>query len=66
MKIVVNGEEKEILSGLTMLDYLHGLAINIQTVACEVNGVIIKREHFQNAVLNEHDRIEIVNFVGGG
>lgn len=66
MKIIINGEEKEISSGLTMLDYLHGLGINIQTVACEVNGAIIKRDHFSDTVLKEHDTIEIVNFVGGG
>jgi len=42
------------------------LSIDPRRVAVEYNFVILKRPMFEVTLVNEGDRIEIVNFVGGG
>lgn len=40
--------------------------MNVQRVAVELNGDIVKRSDFDKVVVKEDDSMEIVNFVGGG
>ncbi len=65
MKLTVNGNTVE-TSALTVKALLDELRILPERVAVEVNLSIIKRADFPSRRLNEGDRIEIVNFVGGG
>lgn len=64
--ITVNGERKEIRSNITILEYLHHVGLNVQTVACDLNGEIVKRRDFSSTNISDGDMLEIVNFVGGG
>lgn len=68
MKIVinVNGEQREILEGLTVAQFLEELNIRPGRVVIELNRDIVSREAYGSAVLKEGDTLEIVHFVGGG
>ena len=69
MKIKVNGKEKNIelenkkaflLSALKLLGY------SPNTIVVELNDLIINSKKWDNELLKEGDKLEIVSIVGGG
>jgi sulfur carrier protein len=64
--ITLNGEPYEIEQPLTLADLLARLAIDPRRVAIEHNLEIVRRPAFPDTMIHGGDRIEIVNFVGGG
>ena len=66
MKVVVNGEEKDISEGLTVEGLLNKLGIGKERVAVELNLDIVPKGRFGDTILKNGDRVEIVSFVGGG
>ncbi len=66
MKLVVNGEEREVEGGVTVASLLERLGVRAPRIAVEVNREVVRREKHGEHVLNEGDQVEIVSFVGGG
>ena len=66
LRITLNGEPHELDEPLTVADLLMQLSIDPRRVAVEHNLTILKRHLFADTFVHEGDRIEIVNFVGGG
>ena len=66
MKIFVNGHEKSCSASLTLYGLLIELEQANKRVAVEVNGEIVPRSHFENKLVVDGDKIEIINAVGGG
>ena len=66
LHITLNGEPYELESPLSVADLLAQLAIDPRRVAVEHNLSILKRHLFADTLINDGDRVEIVNFVGGG
>ena len=66
MRITLNGEPFDIDEPLWVTDLLNRLAIDPRRVAVEHNLSILKRHAFEATIVREGDRVEIVNFVGGG
>ncbi|MGE5243991.1 MAG: sulfur carrier protein ThiS [Betaproteobacteria bacterium] len=66
MHITVNGDPVEVDGPMTVKALLDRLEIDHRRVAVEHNLIVLKRAAFDDAVVREGDRIEIVNFVGGG
>ena len=66
MKIVLNGEDFEIAEPLSLSSLLAQLEIDTRRVAVEHNHIVVKREQLDTVTVSEGDRIEVVNFVGGG
>ena len=66
MKIVVNGEEREIESGTTLGQLVSLLDLAQDRLAIELNRRILRKKEWDSTELNEADAIEIVSFVGGG
>jgi thiamine biosynthesis protein ThiS len=64
--ITLNGEPYELDSPLTVTDLLTRLGIDPRRVAVEHNLEILRRHAFPDTTVHEGDRVEIVNFVGGG
>jgi thiamine biosynthesis protein ThiS len=64
--ITLNGEPYELDQPLSVADLLMKLAIDPRRVAVEHNLTILRRHRFADTMVHEGDRIEIVNFVGGG
>lgn len=65
-RIVVNGEDRPLASGSTVLSLLGELDLDPRTVAVEHNGTVLKRDAFGATPLEDGDRLEIVRFVQGG
>ena len=66
LRITLNDEPHELDEPLSVADLLMQLSIDPRRVAIEHNFTILKRQLFADTRVHEGDRIEIVNFVGGG
>ena len=66
MTITLNGEPFELEHPLSVQDLLAHLEIDARRVAVEHNLVIVKRQAFATTQVGAGDRVEFVNFVGGG
>lgn len=66
MKIFVNGEEKSFDESLTLQTLIDKLGIESKVMASAVNMNVVKKENWANFVLKESDKVELLNFVGGG
>ena len=65
-KIQLNGDSYEINDGTNLNELLNKLKIEKNKVAIEVNGVIVEKNKYPNLILNKNDKVEIVQFIGGG
>ena len=65
-KIQLNGDPYEINYGTNLNELLNKLKIQKNKVAIEVNGEIVEKNKFTNLILNKDDKVEIVQFIGGG
>ena len=65
-KIQLNGSSYEVNVDTNLVQLLNKLKIKINKVAIEINGEIIEKKKYQNLVLNKNDKVEIVQFIGGG
>ncbi|HXN41434.1 MAG TPA: sulfur carrier protein ThiS [Myxococcaceae bacterium] len=66
LKLLVNGEAREVPDGTTILALLDRLEIPCEQVAVEVNHQVIRRARHAEHRLASGDQVEIVSFVGGG
>lgn len=66
MKILLNGEGREIPEGLNVAALLEHLRLDPARVAIERNLEILPRGQWQTTAVAAGDRFEIVQFVGGG
>ena len=69
MKIKVNGKEKNIelkKEKALLSSTLKLLGYRQNTIVVEVNDLIINSKKWDNKILKEGDRLEIVSIVGGG
>ena len=66
MQIIVNGEQRDVLDGLTAAQLVEDMAISGKRIAMEVNLDIIPRSGYSEYSFKEGDRVEIVHAVGGG
>jgi sulfur carrier protein len=65
MRIQVNGEPREV-GATTVLGLVEELGLDVRKVAVERNLEIVPRSSHATMALAEGDRIELVQFVGGG
>ena len=66
MIIIVNGESKEVDDGIYIGKFLELQGISKNGTAIAVNTQIVKFKEFQNHILKENDKIEIIRAIGGG
>lgn len=66
MDITVNGEEKRLNGPMTVAGLLEALALEPKKIAVERNLEIVPKSQFDATALSDGDKIEIVQFVGGG
>lgn len=65
MRIQVNGEERKV-AATTVEGLIQELGFDIRKVAVERNLAIVPRSLHAQTPLADGDRIELVQFVGGG
>ena len=66
MNLTVNGEPDVAAEGASLADILDRLGFPAKGIAVERNREIVPRSRYGVTRLEEGDRIEIVQFVGGG
>tara|TARA_Y100000590_G_scaffold197702_1_gene224557 strand:+ start:816 stop:1034 length:219 start_codon:yes stop_codon:yes gene_type:complete len=65
-KIQLNGSSYEINGGTNLNQLLNMLKIQKNKVAIELNGEIVEKNKYPEIILNKNDKVEIVQFIGGG
>jgi thiamine biosynthesis protein ThiS len=65
MKIVVNGEPRNIPDETTLRALIESHKLTPDKVAVELNRRLVRAEKYETP-LKEGDEVEIVTFVGGG
>lgn len=65
MNILVNGQQLSIRSQ-TVAELLVERALSPEALVVELNGEIIRQEHWSTAQLQDNDTLELLSFVGGG
>ncbi len=66
MQLSVNGETIDTRDNCTIAELLEQLEIKRERVAVEVNMDIVPKALYDSSILSAADKIEIVQFVGGG
>lgn len=66
MVVVINGENKQIAAGVTLLELLKELDLDPRAVVVEHNRKIVRRAGLGDVTVAAGDAIELVHFVGGG
>jgi len=66
MLITINGKEETTDDGTTVAELLGRLELAPVRVAVEINEDLVPRRTFEERIVQDGDRIEIVTFVGGG
>ena len=66
MRILLNGDPRDLPAPLTVQALLAELDIDPRVVAVELNRVVVKRARYADTVIEDGAEVEIVAFVGGG
>jgi len=66
MRLLVNGEQRQVEPSTTVKQLLSSLGLEDTLVAVERNEEVVPRALHESTRLSDGDRIEVVHFVGGG
>lgn len=66
MQITLNGQPHSSPEGTTVAELLGKLDLEPIRVAVEINEDLVPRKTFDERIVQDGDRIEVVTFVGGG
>jgi sulfur carrier protein len=66
MKVQINGENRDFEESLPLSALVDRLGMKADRVAVELNRNIVPRAQWAETQVAEGDRLEIVQFVGGG
>ena len=66
MKILVNGEKISLPEDSSIEDLIMHLGYQNQRIAIEINESIIPKSNHSSFLLQDLDKVEVINAVGGG
>ena len=66
MNIIINGESKDFSEKTTLSILLKELNLEGKVMAAAVNMEIIKQDNWDKYILTDGDKLELLDFVGGG
>jgi sulfur carrier protein len=66
MTLIINGETKEFDDSATLQDIITNLQIENKVMAAAVNMNIVKKDEWSNFIPQNDDKLELLQFVGGG
>lgn len=64
--ITVNGKQIQLISEMSVADYLEQNNYKVNRIAVEMNEEILPKYSYSDTMLKDGDRLEVVTFVGGG
>ncbi len=65
-KIQLNGRKISIKRNFSIFDMIKKYKISSKKVAIELNGKILPKNKYKHKIVKDKDKIEIVQFIGGG
>jgi len=66
IQVFINGKKKSFSENNNLVSLLNILEIDGNGIAIEVNLVVIPKSQYKNIIIKNNDKIEIVQFIGGG
>ncbi|BCZ18751.1 hypothetical protein NHP190012_03930 [Helicobacter sp. NHP19-012] len=66
MQVFINGQAREFDKPLDIDMVIRELGIEAQVCAVALNEAVVKREKWSYTTLKENDRLECLQFMGGG
>ena len=66
MTLIINGETKEFSDGFSLQNIITDLQIENKVMAAAVNMNIVKKDEWSSFIPKNDDKIELLQFVGGG
>jgi sulfur carrier protein len=66
MKIIVNGETRDFNTNITLLELLQKMQLEGKVMAAAINMDIVKQDEWATYILKDEDKLELLDFVGGG
>ncbi|MFN8535405.1 MAG: sulfur carrier protein ThiS [Dehalococcoidia bacterium] len=66
IRVRLNGRDRELPAGLSVLGLLESLGVDYRIVAVELSGDIVDRARFAETVIPDGATVEIVRMIGGG
>jgi len=66
MNIIINGENREIDKSSSISEVLKALSLDGKVMAAAVNMEIVKQDAWGAYILSDGDKLELLDFVGGG
>ncbi len=66
MNITINAEPKEVADAITLEKLLDDLDIKDKVMAAAINTQIVKQDQWSSRRLADGDKLELLDFVGGG
>jgi thiamine biosynthesis protein ThiS len=66
MRILLNGEPRDLVGPLSVTALLDHLGLDGRTVAVELNRKVVRRAQYGTTLIGDASEVEIVAFVGGG
>jgi thiazole synthase len=66
MRVTINGEDRSLEGVLSVRELLGTLGLDSAKIAVERNLEIVPRSRYAEIILADGDRLEIVQFIGGG
>ncbi len=66
MILVINGEKKEFEENLSLQEIISKLKIEDKVMAAAVNMEIVKKDQWKIFKPKDEDKLELLQFVGGG
>ncbi len=66
MNITLNGEQREFEEDITLGALIQKEGVAQKVMAAAVNMQIVKKEEWDSKTLKDGDKIELLQFVGGG
>ncbi len=65
-KIQLNGKKLKIQTNLSVKDLINKYKLKENRIAIELNGSILHKQEYKKRKIKNDDKIEIVQFIGGG
>lgn len=66
MTVIVNGKSRVFQEGITLLEILKELDLVDKVMAAALNMEIVKQDNWHQQVVKDKDKLELLDFVGGG
>ena len=66
IQIYINGKKKTINISYSLIDILKEYSLENKLIAIEINQEVIPKSNYKGKKINQNDRIEILELIGGG